>query len=68
MGPNRFSARIFKFEKMYTSYNVALAEAGVLVHIPHVPVPHVPPADPVPVPTEPIVFSDADIGIYGYGF
>ena len=68
MGPNRFSAIIFKFEKMYTSYNVALAEAGVPVHIPHVPVPHIPPADPVPIPTEPIVFTDADIATIVYEF
>ena len=53
---------------MYTSYNVALAEAGVPVHIPHVPVPHIPPADPVPIPTEPIVFTDADIATIVYEF
>ena len=62
MGPNRFSARIFKFQKMHTSYNVALAEAGVHIF----PVPHAPP--PPPVPTEPIVFTDADIVTYGYEF
>ena len=64
MGPNRFSARIFKFQKMYTSYNVALAEAGAIVPLALVHAPTPPP----PVPTEPIVFTDADIVTYGYVF